>query len=39
MDGRMLILSPWPYDPDKKGVTRDECVAMNQMAQSIITIG
>ena len=38
-DGRMLILSPWPYDPEKKGVTRAECVAMNQMAQSISTIG
>ena len=38
-DGRMLILSPWPYDPKKKGVTRAECVAMNQMAQSISTIG
>ena len=38
-DGRMLILSPWPYDPEKKGVTRADCVAMNQMAQSISTMG
>jgi len=34
-DGRMLILSPWPYDPKKKGVTRAECVEMNKMAEEI----
>ena len=34
-DGRMLILSPWQHDPDKKHVTRSECVAMNQMAEEI----
>lgn len=34
-DGRMLILSPWQHDPDKKHVTRAECVAMNQMAEEI----
>lgn len=34
-DGRMLILSPWQHDPDKKHVTRAECVAMNQMAEDI----
>ena len=33
--GRMLILSPWPHDPDKRHVTRAECVAMNQMAEEI----
>lgn len=33
--GRMLILSPWQYDPDKRHVTRAECVAMNQMAEEI----
>ena len=34
-DGRMLILSPWPYDPKKKGVTRAECTEMNKMAEEI----
>lgn len=34
-DGRLLILSPWPYDPAKKRVSREECVAMNHMAEDI----
>ena len=34
-DGRVLILSPWPYEPKKKGVTRAECVEMNKMAEEI----
>ena len=33
--GRMLILSPWPYDADKRHVTREECVEMNRMAEEI----
>ena len=37
-DGRMLILSPWPYDPKKKDVTRAECIAMNRMAEEICGI-
>ncbi len=32
---QVLILSPWPYDPKKKHITRAECVAMNQMAEEI----
>ena len=34
-EGRLLILSPWPYDPDKHHVTRTDCVAMNKMAEDI----
>lgn len=34
-EGRMLILSPWSYNPEKKGVTRAECVEMNKMAEEI----
>ena len=34
-EGRLLILSPWPYDPDKHHVTRPDCIAMNQMAEDI----
>lgn len=37
-EGRVLILSPWPYDPKKKHVSRDECVAMNGMAEEICTL-
>ena len=33
--GRMLILSPWSYDPKKKSVTRAECIEMNKMAEEI----
>ena len=33
--GRLLILSPWPYAPDKHHVTRPDCVAMNKMAEDI----
>lgn len=34
-EGRVLILSPWSYNPEKKGVTRAECVEMNKMAEEI----
>ena len=33
--GRLLILSPWMHDPDKRTITRAECVALNQMAEEI----
>ncbi len=32
---QVLILSPWEYDPHKKGVSRAECVEMNKMAEEI----
>ena len=32
---QVLILSPWPYDPKKRHISRAECVAMNQMAEDI----
>jgi REP element-mobilizing transposase RayT len=35
---QVLILSPWPYDPKKRGITRAECVAMNQMAEEICSL-
>jgi REP element-mobilizing transposase RayT len=35
--GRVLVLSPWEYDPHKKHVCRAECVAMNKMAEEIST--
>ena len=36
--GNVLILSPWPYDPQKKRVSRSECVAMNGMAEKIANL-
>ncbi|MBR4264003.1 MAG: hypothetical protein IKQ48_05455 [Paludibacteraceae bacterium] len=38
-EGRLLILSPWEYDEQKRHVTRAECVAMNQMAEEICNSG
>ena len=35
---QVLILSPWPYDPKKRGITRTECVALNQMAEEICSL-
>lgn len=35
--GRVLILSPWEYDPHKKHISRAECVALNNMAEEICT--
>lgn len=32
---KVLILSPWEYDPHKKHVSRSECVEMNKMAEEI----
>ena len=33
--GRVLILSPWEYDPSKKHISRADCVALNTMAEEI----
>ena len=37
-EGRLLILSPWLYDPKKRHVTRAECVEMNKMAEEIAAL-
>jgi hypothetical protein len=31
--GRLLILSPWPYDAGKRHISRADCVALNNMAE------
>ena len=36
--GRVLILSPWDYDADKRHVTRADCIAMNQMAEELCSL-
>lgn len=33
--GRVLILSPWTYDTDKRHISRADCVALNGMAEEI----
>ena len=34
-EGRLLILSPWPYDSGKRHISRSDCVALNMMAEEI----
>ena len=36
--GRVLILSPWEFDPQKKHISRADCVALNNMAEEIANI-
>jgi len=31
----VLILSPWPYSAEKRKISREECVALNGMAEEI----
>ena len=33
--GRVLILSPWPHNGDKRHISRADCVALNDMAEEI----
>ena len=33
--GRVLILSPWQYDANKRHISRADCVALNNMAEEI----
>lgn len=33
--GRVLILSPWAYDADKRHISRADCVALNGVAEEI----
>ena len=37
-DGRVLILSPWPYEANKRHISRADCVALNAMAEEIAAI-
>ena len=36
--GRVLILSPWPYDAGKRHISREDCVALNNMAEEISSL-
>ena len=33
--GRVLILSPWSYNAEKRKLSREDCVALNEMAEEI----
>lgn len=33
--GRVLILSPWPYNANKRHISRADCMALNAMAEEI----
>ena len=37
-EGRVLILSPWEHDPDKRHISREDCIALNGMAEEICTL-
>ena len=36
--GRVLILSPWVYDAGKRHISREDCMALNTMAEEITKI-
>ena len=36
--GMVLILSPWQHDPNKRHISRADCVALNGMAEEICNI-
>ena len=36
--GRVLILSPWPYSAEKRKISREECVVLNEMAEEFCRI-
>ena len=36
--GRVLILSPWPYDADKRHISRADCVNLNNLAEEFCKI-
>lgn len=37
--GRILILSPWTYDASKRRISREDCIALNAMAEEICNKG
>lgn len=34
-EGRLLLLAPWPYHNDRHPITRQQCLELNKMAESI----
>lgn len=36
--GKLLLLAPWEYDTSKPTLTREDCLAMNKMAEEIANL-
>lgn len=36
--GRILFLAPWPHHNEKRTITREQCLALNQMAEDICNL-
>lgn len=36
-DGSLLMLAPWPYHTERRTITRQQCIALNEMAAAIST--
>ncbi len=34
-EGRLLLVSPWPYHTDRRAITREQCLALNRLAEEI----
>lgn len=34
-EGCLLLLAPWPYHSNKRAITREQCLQMNEMAENI----
>ena len=34
-EGRALILAPTSYDPDKRYLSREDCIALNKIAEDL----
>lgn len=35
--GQLLFVAPWPYHSEKKNITRDQCIQLNNLAKDIAT--
>lgn len=38
IQGKLLLLAPWPFHYEKKRITRDQCLSLNSMASAICSI-
>lgn len=36
--GQLLFVAPWPYHSEKKKITRDQCLQLNNLATTIATL-
>ena len=36
--GQLLFVAPWPYHSEKKKITRDQCIQLNNLAKHIATL-